>query len=119
MAAEMKIIRRNEMRTQVRPNMKGGPGEVTVLHLVECDDLPNIRYVGEMTIPQGAGIGTHEHDTETEYYIITEGIGIVSDGDAEEKVGKGEVIVTGGGASHAIRNGGHTTLKILAFIVTH
>jgi mannose-6-phosphate isomerase-like protein (cupin superfamily) len=72
-----------------------------------------------MTLPPGAGIGKHEHDTETEYYIITEGIGLVRETDADVKVGKGDVIVTGGGAFHSIKNGGHTPLKILAFIVTH
>jgi mannose-6-phosphate isomerase-like protein (cupin superfamily) len=107
------------MRVQVRPNMKGGPGEVTVLHLVECEDLPNIRYVGEMTVPPGAGIGAHEHSGETEYYIITEGIGIVEEQDGEYKLGKGEVVVTGGGATHSIRNAGQTPLKVIAFIVTH
>ncbi|MHC5057817.1 MAG: cupin domain-containing protein [Planctomycetota bacterium] len=113
------IIRPKDMRTQVRREMKGGPGEVTVVHCVECDDLPNIRFVGEMTLPPGAGIGDHEHGAETEYYIITEGIGLVRETDTDIKVCKGDVVVTGGGASHSIKNGGHTPLKILAFIVTH
>lgn len=39
--------------------------------------------------------------------------------DEDIKVDKGDVVVTGGGASHSVRNGGHTPLKILAFIVTH
>ena len=113
------IIRRKEMRTQVRSQMKGGVGDVTVLHLVECDELPNIRCAGEMTLPQGASIGDHLHDTETEYYLITEGIAVVVDGGRECRVGKGDMIVTGGGASHSIRNAGHTPLKVTAFIVTH
>jgi len=113
------IVRRKDMRVQVRPNMKGGTGEVTVLHLVECDDLPNIRYVGEMVIPRGAGIGEHTHDAETEYYLITEGIAIATDNGREYRIGKGDVVVTGGGASHSIRNAGHTPLKVTAFIVTH
>lgn len=113
------IIRRKDMKEQVRSQMKGGLGNVTVLHLVECDNLPNIRFVGEMTLPQGASIGNHTHDKETEYYLISEGIGYVDEGDGNEvKVTKGEVVVTGGGATHCIRNGGHTDLKIIAFIVT-
>ena len=113
------IIRKKDMRTQVRSLMKGGVGEVTVLHFVETDDLPNIRFVGEMTIPPGASIGDHVHDEETEYYIITDGIGVVPDGGKDHRVGRGDIIVTGGGASHSIRNGGSTPLKIIAFIVTH
>ena len=113
------IVRRKDMRTQVRSQMKDGVGDVTVLHLVECDDLPNVRYIGEMTLPQGASIGMHTHDKETEYYIISEGIGYVDEGDGNEvKVTKGDVIVTGNGATHCIRNGGHTDLLVTAFIVT-
>ncbi len=113
------IVRRKDMRTQVRTLMKGGKGSVTVLHLVEPDDLPNIRFVGEMTIPAGASIGEHAHETETEYYIITDGVGVVTEDRVDHRVGCGDVIVTGGGASHSIRNRGSTELKILAFIVTH
>ena len=79
------IIRRNDMQTQVRKDMKGGAGEVTVLHLVDCENLPNIRFVGEMTLPENASIGQHTHDTETEYYVINEGIGIVTEKDGEKK----------------------------------
>ncbi len=113
------IVRKKNMSVQIRPNMKGGTGEVTVLHLVDTENLPHIRFVGEMTIPPGAGIGEHAHDQETEYYLISEGIAMVTDNGTEEKVTKGEVIVTGGGASHSIRNGGSTPLKVIAFIVTH
>ena len=113
------IIRPKEMRTQVRSLMKGGVGDVTVLHMVECDDRPNIRFVGEMTLPAGASIGDHTHDKETEFYIITDGIGVVNDNGKDERVGRGDVIVTGGGATHRIKNAGTTPLVIIAFIVTN
>ena len=113
------IIRSKDMRIQVRSQMKGGLGDVTIRHLVECDDETNVRFIGEMTLPQGASIGDHAHETETEYYIITEGIGMVFDGGEDHKVVKGDVIVTGRGASHRIRNAGHTPLKVMAFIVTY
>lgn len=114
------VIRKKDMRLEVRSKMKNGTGDVSVLHLVEPGKVPNIRFVGEMTLPQGASIGNHVHDKETEYYIITEGIGVVTeDGNVEHKVVNGDVIVTGGGASHSIRNAGSTSLKIIAFIVTH
>lgn len=113
------IIRKKDMRTQVRSQMKGGVGDVSILHVVECEDQENIRFIGEMTLPQGASIGDHAHADETEYYIITEGIGIVYDNGEDHKVVKGDVIVTGRGATHRIKNGGHTPLKVFAFIVTY
>ncbi len=112
------IIRPKDMQIQVRDQMKGGKGTVTVRHMVDCDDQPNVRFIGEMTIPQGASIGDHEHATETEYYLITDGVGMVFDAGEDHRVGRGDVIVTGGGASHRIRNTGSTPLVITAFIVT-
>jgi len=113
------IIRPKDMKTQVRSLMKEGKGEVTVLHMIDCEDQPNLRFLGEMTIPVNASIGDHENETETEYYIITEGIGVVLDGGEDHRVTRGDLIVTGGGKSHRIRNAGSTDLKIIAFIVTH
>jgi len=113
------IVRREDMRTEVRPEMRGGQGEVTIRHLVQCDDQPNVRFIGEMTIPPDAGIGDHRHDAETEYYLITEGHGVVLDEGEDHRVTRGDVIVTGGGASHRIRNAGSADLKIIAFIVTY
>ena len=112
------IFKPKEMRTQVRSIMKDGVGDVTIRHMVECDDLPNIRFLGEMTLPAGASIGDHTHAAETEYYIITDGIGIVNDNGEDKRVGRGDVIVTGGGATHRIKNAGSTPLVITAFNVT-
>lgn len=113
------IFKPKDMRIQVRSLMKDGLGDVTVKHMVECDDLPNLRFLGEMTLPAGASIGDHTHAKETEYYIITDGIGIVNDNGVDERVGRGDLIVTGGGATHRIKNAGSTPLVIIAFIVTN
>jgi len=113
------IIRKSAMRRQVRSNMKGGIGDVSITHLVEPEDTVDVRFVGEMTLPPGASIGDHVHAGETEYYLIAEGLAIVVDDGQEQRVGKGDVIVTGHGASHSIRNAGRTPLKVIAFIVTH
>ena len=72
-----------------------------------------------MSIPPGASIGDHGHSEEAEYFIITEGVGIVLDGDQEHPVGPGDVTVTGSGQSHSIRNAGAEPLKFIAVIVTH
>lgn len=54
---------------------------------------------------------------ETEYYWITSGEGIVTEADGEKKVTKGDMVITGGGASHAIRNEQEEDLKFLAVII--
>lgn len=114
----MMICRRKDMPTQVRPEMKGGSGEVTVTHFVDTKNLKNIRLLGELSLPKGTSIGQHPHENETEYFVILEGTAIATDNGREEIVNKGEVIITGHGATHSIRNEEETTLKVLAFIIT-
>jgi len=70
-----------------------------------------------LTIEKGCSIGTHDHVNETEYYWITEGKGIVTEADGEKVVHKGDLVITGGGASHAIRNDEDETLKLMALII--
>lgn len=106
------------MSIQVRPDMKGGQGEVTVTHLADTDSMKHIRLLGELSLPKGTSIGQHPHENETEYFVIMEGTAIATDNGKEEVVNKGEVIITGSGSTHSIRNEDDTTLKVLAFIIT-
>jgi quercetin dioxygenase-like cupin family protein len=112
------ICRRDDMQVQVRPEMKGGTGEVTVTHLVDTEPLKNIRLLGELDIPKGSSVGEHSHENETEYFLIMEGTAVATDNGVEEVVNTGEVIVTGAGSTHSIRNDEDAPLKVLAFIVT-
>jgi mannose-6-phosphate isomerase-like protein (cupin superfamily) len=113
------IIKSHDMQKEVRKNMRNGQGEVTLIHLVDKDSLKNARLLSKIIIPPGAGIGDHEHANETEYYIITNGAGIVVDDGAEKKIEAGDVVVTGGGASHSIRNSGNEPLELYAVIITY
>jgi mannose-6-phosphate isomerase-like protein (cupin superfamily) len=98
--------------------MRGGSGEVVITHMVPSNSMINARLMAELTLEPGSGIGIHRHDKETEYYIITDGSGIVVEDDGEKTVSKGDIVVTGNGNSHSIKNTGNTTLKFIAVIVT-
>lgn len=113
------IIKESEMSVEVRENMREGKGQITIKHLVNKENLKNARLLADITIPVGAGIGDHEHNNETEYYIILEGKGIVVDDGTDKEVTVGDVVVTGGGATHSIRNIGDSTLKMIAVIITY
>ena len=113
------IIRRKDMKTEVRDAMRGGPGSVTMTHLEADSNMRNCRLLSEITIPPGAGIGQHEHSNETEYYIITGGEGLVIDNGEEEKVKAGEVVATPHGSTHSITNTGSVDLIMIAVIVTY
>ena len=112
------IIKQSNMKQETRKEMRGGPGEVEILHMVSPESMTNARLMAELTLDPGSGIGMHRHDKETEYYIITEGSGIVVEDDGEKNVAKGDIVITGNGQSHSIKNTGNTVLKFIAVIIT-
>ena len=112
------IIKRTEMKSETRKEMRGGHGEVEILHMVDSASMKNARLMAELTLSPGSGIGSHQHDKETEYYIITEGSGIVIEDDGEKSVQKGDIVITGNGQSHSIKNTGNDPLKFIAVIIT-
>ncbi len=111
------IIRSEEMKRTVRPNMRGGDGEVVVTNLMDAQEMAHTRLFSTLTLERGCSIGEHDHVNETEYYWILEGEGIVTEADGEHAVQAGDLVVTGGGDSHAIRNEGAETLTLLALII--
>lgn len=113
------IYHRNEMRVEQKENMRGGEGTVTLTHLAEGSSMRNARLLAELTMPPGASIGYHQHDQETEYFIILSGTGTINDNGVESPIQPGDVIVTGNGASHGIKNTGSVPLVLHAAIITY
>jgi len=113
------ITNRSEMKIENKEKMRDGSGITTITHLVNCENERNVRLIAEITLPPGASIGEHRHDSETEYYLILSGSGLVNDSGKEITVKAGDVIVTGGGASHSIANNGDKPLVFHAVIVTY
>jgi mannose-6-phosphate isomerase-like protein (cupin superfamily) len=113
------IYHRNEMRVEQKENMRGGDGTVTLTHLVDGSSMRNARMLAELVLPPGASIGYHRHDKETEYFIVLSGEGVINDDGAESPVKGGDVIVTGNGGSHSIRNTGSAPLVLHAAIITY
>ncbi|MBP7552030.1 MAG: cupin domain-containing protein [Spirochaetes bacterium] len=111
------IIKKDSMRLEIKTNMRGGEGDIKLLHLAEGANLVNSRLLSYVTIAPGCSIGNHEHKNETEYYIILNGDGVVVDDGVEKSVGKGDLVITGGGASHSIRNSGGIDLELIAVII--
>ena len=113
------IIQRNLMKTEVKEKMRGGEGSAEFVYLVDCENEKNIRLLAEITLRPGCSIGSHCHETETEYYIILSGSGTVNDNGKETPVKTGDVVITGNGASHSIANTGAVPLVFHAVIVTY
>lgn len=99
--------------------MRDGEGSIELLHFDSKDRMKNCRLLSQITIPAGGSIGEHIHENETEYFILLEGEAEVDDNGTIEQASPGEVIKTGDGASHSIKNIGTTPLKLIAVIITH
>ena len=114
------IRRPDEMAIDVREDMRGGKGKVTIQHFFKKDELKsNTRLCSRLTLPPGTSIGMHQHESEEEVFIITKGSGLMDDGQTQTPVSTGDAILTGDGASHAISNNGSDNLEIIASIMCY
>ena len=111
------IKKATEMMSIVKENMRGGTGQVSLKALADEGTVAHCRLFSELVIEKGCSIGTHDHVNETEYYWITSGRGIVTEADGDKVVEKGDLVITGGGASHAIRNEEDEPLIFMALII--
>ena len=111
------IRKYNKMPTTVKEHLRGGTGSTIFKALAEEGSVQHCRLFSEITLEKGCSIGEHDHVNETEYYWILAGEGIVTEKDGDHRVRVGDLVVTGGGASHAIRNEREETLILLALII--
>lgn len=113
------MMRRDNMELQKRENMRGGDGVIEILHLDKKENMTNCRLFSHITVPVGGSIGSHQHDNETEYFYLLEGEALANDNGEEVTLKKGDLLKTGNGASHSIRNTGNIPLSMIAVIITH
>jgi len=106
----------SEMLARER-QIRGGAGVCQTLDFLQPEEMKHCRLFGTITLKQGTSIGEHDHVNETEYYWIISGEGIVSEADGEKVVTPGDLVITGNGASHAIRNEKVEPLVFLALII--
>ena len=114
------IRKPSETTVEKRRNMRGGAGEVTIRNFFSKEDFKaKVRLCASMSLPPGASIGLHQHETEDEVYIVTAGSGLLDDTKTQTPVSAGDAILTGRGESHAISNDGKTNLEIIAVIMCY
>jgi mannose-6-phosphate isomerase-like protein (cupin superfamily) len=113
------VIHRKEMKTDEKEKMRGGEGVTQFTYLLDGSREKNARMFAEITLKPGCSIGYHQHNSETEYYFVLSGTGVVDDNGKEVPVAKGDAIITGNGASHSIKNTGREPLVFHAVIVTY
>ena len=114
------LKKKNEQAVEARENMRGGTGKVTVRQHLKPEEIKaRTRLCAELILSPGASIGAHDHVGEDEIYIIQKGQGFMTDGGKEFPVTAGDVILTGQGASHSVKNTGADDLIITAVIIKY
>lgn len=112
------ITRYEDLITDIRPQLKEGIGDTTILNLTNVEGLNNKgRLFSIMSLDPGSSIGKHTHINEIEIYHILEGTGSIYDNSEEVIVKPGDVHITKSGEIHSIQNIGDTTLKFIALII--
>jgi mannose-6-phosphate isomerase-like protein (cupin superfamily) len=111
------LISRSQCTTEEKPQLRGGEGISHFVHLVDPDKVNHGRLLAEITLLPGASIGYHQHDKETEYFIILSGTGMLNDNGTEKPIKAGDTIVTPNGESHSVKNTGTVPLAMHAIII--
>ena len=112
------LVKHSELTSELKPNMRGGEGTVELLSPPKDLLPPHCRLFAEIVLQPGTSVGLHEHAGETEIYYMLEGE-IIADDDGKEVVFKqGDVLFTGKGAKHSVKNAGSGVARMAAVIIT-
>lgn len=112
------IKRAAEMRTELRPNLKGGVGDINMTYLVEKEEsLGKMNVCGILTVNPGCTIGLHPHGPDAELYYILEGDLVCTDNGVDSALHAGDSMFTSGGETHSVENNSDKPAKILAVVI--
>ena len=112
------IRKANECSSDVRHEMRGGPGDVTMVALLKEEELLGKgRLFNKIILPPGAGIGYHVHENESEIFLVNKGTPLYNDNGEEHMVAEGDVLITPPGAGHSITNTTDSEVELTALIL--
>jgi mannose-6-phosphate isomerase-like protein (cupin superfamily) len=112
------VFKPEGMRKEIVQNMRGGKGQVEIVHLVERNQLANeARLFARLTLKPGTSIGPHRHENEFEIFFVLSGKGTFYDNDKPTEIEAGDVCLTMSGETHSVENNSNEDLVLLAVII--
>ena len=112
------VIRKDEMRLQVRDNVRGGPGRLENRHILEREAMfGSATLLTEFYFDPGDGIGPHVHADDAEVYYILEGELTLNEDGRETILRPGDASYAHSGVSHSIVNKTEKPARLLALIL--
>ncbi len=111
------IKRKEDMRLQVRENLRGGNGIVKNYHIFEQNETGDrFELFTKFVFEPGVGIGYHEHIENCEAYYVLEGELTLVENGVETVLRPGDASFVAHG-SHSIENRTDKTATMLAVII--
>ena len=112
------IKRAEELQREVRKEMLGGQGDVTLVHLLQGEEFQGKgRLFSHNIIKPGCSVGFHQHNGDVEAYYVLKGQGIFDDNGAKSTVQAGDLLFTKDGEAHSLINEGPETLEVIALVL--
>uniref|UniRef100_A0A832MPR5 Cupin domain-containing protein n=1 Tax=Pseudothermotoga hypogea TaxID=57487 RepID=A0A832MPR5_9THEM len=112
------VFKSEGMRREIVQNMRGGKGQVEIVHLVEKDLLANeARLFAKLTLKPGTSIGPHTHENEFEIFFVLSGKGIFYDNGKPVEIEANDICLTMSGETHSVENNSNEDLVLLAVII--
>ena len=97
------ISKCSEQRVVQMESLRGGEGTVSFQHFLEPENAYGTgRMFAQLTLPEGASIGYHQHEGEAETFFILEGRAKLNDNGTEVflEAGDSAVCFAGGFPFH-------------------
>lgn len=114
------IKRKEDMKTTVRENMRGGDGQAVITDILDKGEYNgHARLLGTIRLEPGCSIGPHVHENEEEVFFVLEGEAVYNDNGTEQTLSTGDSCICLGGQTHSIANRSDETLVIFAAILTY
>ena len=112
------IRRKEEMKVTPRPNMRGGDGTVYLTEILKKEEMMgNGRMFSLVTLEPGCSVGEHEHTDEAEIFYMIDGTADGLDDGRSVTLNPGDLMVTGHGHRHEIRNNTDRTVHLVGCIL--
>lgn len=109
---------KNEIETIVVENSGNVVGKIMKEQtLTPAEMLDKALMFNRIILPVGSSIKTHTHNPEAEIYYILEGEVEVTDNGRNAILHGGDVVFTGNGDSHSIKNIGTADAVFMAVIL--
>ena len=112
------IKKQESYRDDIRKEMRGGEGEILIRHIwePEAELHSRTKMFSKIIIKPGCSIGEHAHNDEEEVFYVVKGTAEFSDNGKKIVLNPGDSMLTGGGASHAVKNIGTDDVELIAMI---